>query len=300
MIGRPLVLSLLAAAHVFSIPAAAQSTCGDGEPTHFVHNRSRPDLEDADRLIWLALRAALDRTCDAFGPFEIDEVGEMPPKRRAAALASGEDGINIAFLAENRELSAHLVPVRVPVDRGLLGYRILLIRKSDQPRFAAIESLGALRAMKFGSLATWDDSAIMSANGIQVVDGNSYDGLFKMLVMGRFAAFSRSIREVAHEYGRRNLQASGLAIERHLLLHYPMPVYFWLPNTEQGRRQAERVRRGLEAMVADGELRRMFDLAYAEQFAALDLKHRMVIELANPLIDPDSIADDDVTWFTPQ
>ncbi|WP_267876184.1 hypothetical protein [Duganella rivi] len=36
------------------------------------------------------------------------------------------------------ELEQQYVPVRLPVDKGLLGYRLFLIRGADLPRFAAV------------------------------------------------------------------------------------------------------------------------------------------------------------------
>ncbi len=50
------------------------------------------------------------------------------------------------------------------------------------------------------------------------------------------------------EMAERGAGFPGLAIERHLVLHYPMPVYFWFPNTPEDRKRAERVREGLRAM----------------------------------------------------
>jgi len=92
----------------------------------------------------------------------------------------------------------------------------------------------------------------MQALGSRVVAGENYDGLYRMLSARRFDAFSRGVTEIGPDFKRGQQFASGLAIERHLLLHYPLPVYFWSTNDADGKRRAERVRVGLASMVAGG------------------------------------------------
>ncbi len=49
---------------------------------------------------------------------------------------------------------------------------------------------------------------------------------------GRFDALSRSSSEVLQEFDLRAKDLAGVAVEKQLLLHYPMPACFWVPNTQ--------------------------------------------------------------------
>jgi hypothetical protein len=121
-----------------------------------------------------------------------------------------------------------------------------------------------------------------------------------MLAAGRFDAFSRGVTEILTEYDYGRRRVPGLAMEPHLLLHYPLPVYFWFSPDDAGRRRAARVEAGLRAMAADGSLRRLFDAEYAALETRLDLAHRQVIELPNPLLDGRDPLEEAGLWFRPR
>jgi ABC-type amino acid transport substrate-binding protein len=223
----------------------------------------------------------------------------MPTHRRAYAVEHGIDGITVGLFTDNPEREKEMVPVRIPVDRGLTGYRVLLIHAADQQRFSAVTGVADLEKFRVGLLPWWDDAAVLKRANVPLVPGGTYDGLFQMLAAHRFDALSRSAREILPEYEHRKEGLPDLAIEKHLLLHYPMPVYFWFRDDEQGRRRAERVRTGLAEMVADGTLKKMFDAEFGPGLAKLDLGHRLVLELTNPLLDGDSVPEDPKLWYRP-
>ncbi|HMA48873.1 MAG TPA: hypothetical protein VKP60_03915, partial [Magnetospirillaceae bacterium] len=162
-----------------------------------------------------------------------------------------------------------------------------------------VSSLADLRPFRFGLLPVWDDVPVMIVAGLTVVPGESYDGLFRMLAADRFDAFSRGVTEILPDYDRARAAAPGLAIEPHLLLHYPLPLYFWFSSDEAGRRRAARVEAGLRAMEADGSLRKMFDEEYADLETRLDLAGRRVIELPNPLLDGQDPLGVSSLWYRP-
>jgi hypothetical protein len=81
--------------------------------------------------------------------------------------------------------------VRLPIDKGLLGYRMFLVREADLPRFATVRTLDDLRKLRVGQGKDWIDVPILRKAGFPVVEGTSYPGLFAMLAAGRFD-FSRA------------------------------------------------------------------------------------------------------------
>ena len=265
----------------------------------FVHSAGQPGDELDNAYEWRVLRAALEHSIAEYGKYRVEAGPPMPDKRQIHALARGEAPLTVGVFTANAELDRELVPVRIPVERGLLGYRVLLVRGADLGRFAQVSSLADLRPFRFGLMPTWDDAPVMRAADLQVVPGEDHDGLFRMLAAGRFDAFSRGATEILPEFDHAR-QTPGLTVEPHLLLHYPLPVYFWFSPDEAGRRRAARVEAGLRAMIADGSLKKLFDAEYSALEARLDLGRRQVIELPNPLLDgQDPLGEPDL-WYRPR
>jgi len=285
------MILVLLAALMLGAPAAADPAM------RYAHCGSGSGLQN--QYIWKVLEAALEATRGAYGDYRLDVSEPMPQRRQIRALKRGDPPITIGMFTADADLEKFLIPVRIPIDRGLLGYRILLIREEDEARFASVSSLQDLRDVRFGLMPVWDDDPVMRAAGLTVVPGGSHEGLFHMLMAGRFDAFSRGVTEILPEYEHAGRGLSGLAVERHLLLHYPLPLYFWFSDNEEGRRLAERVQAGLEKMAADGSLRKMFDEEFGPLFARLDLAHRQVIELPNPLLSGKDPLNDPRLWYRP-
>lgn len=276
---------------------------GEAESATMTYVHSAPDSDQDMRAqpAWEVLRQALERTRNIYGDYRIVTAAITQSQRRLGRDSDGSDRVvNIALLpvpapSEQRRLTA----VRIPVYRGLWGYRVLLIRAGDQGRFDNVTSLAALQSLTIGQAEYWADVSILKNAGLRVVTGESYEGLFKMLKAGRFDAFSRSVVEVRDELNGREDLSSGLAVERHLLLHYPMPEYFWFPNDAAGNRLAERARVGLMSMVADGSLQRMIEESLEQVAGELHLENRQVIELPNPLLTSEDPVDDRSFWYRP-
>jgi len=289
-----LALGLLGVVSLMAMPVSADSVMS------FIYHRDEgDDVDQRNQYLWRVLRGALEHTRPAWGDYVLGPSIAMHQKRRIYVLENNESGINVSLFPAQRGLDDKLIPVRIPIDRGMLGYRVLLIREADQPAFSAVKSVEDLKKFRFGLLDWWEDVSVMKNAGIDVVPGTSYEGLFKMLGAGRFDALSRSSSEVTQEFDLRRKDLPGVAIETHLLLHYPMPAYFWFPNTEDGRRRADRVREGLTQMLRDGTLRALFDEEFGPLIKRLDLDHRLVIELANPLLGDNEPLDDPSLWYKP-
>lgn len=265
----------------------------------FVYPRDEGDVDLRNQYFWRVLRAALEHTRDRWGDYTLKPSIAMLERRRLYVLQHKEGGINVSLFPAQEGLEDKLVPVRIPVDRGLLGYRVMLIRESEQPRFDAVRSLDDLKQFTFAHMSWWEDVAVLKAAGLKVVSGTSYEGLFKMLNAGRFDAFNRSASEIVQEYTVRQKDLPQVAIEKHLLLHYPMPDYFWFSNTVEGRKRAERVGTGLREMIADGSLQALFDEEFGPLIKRLDLDHRLVIELPNPLLGEGEPLGDAALWYRP-
>ncbi|MDT8992578.1 hypothetical protein RQP54_17030 [Curvibacter sp. APW13] len=273
-----------AAATLAWLNLAPPVQAGETEPMVFIHHAKESAGDTRYEYHWRVLRAALDATTAQWGPYELREAPYMNETRQVAELSNATGLLNTMVLDTTVELEQKLLPVRLPIDKGLLGYRVFLIRKDDQAAFSQVRTLQQLRAFSIGQGADWSDTQILRQAGFKVVTGYAYEGLFGMLNYRRFDAFSRGAVEVLGEMRSFGPQYPDMQIEESLLLYYPMPVYFWFSRDSAGQQRARRVEQGMRAIQANGTLDRLFKTEFSAVEATLRLKERRVLRIGNPLL----------------
>jgi hypothetical protein len=247
---------------------------------------------------WELLAAALETNRDKYGDYEvITYPTPMSHLRTLAELEAGDQGrVNVFVPATNPDLESNLTPVRLPVEKGLLGYRMFLIMPETQEKLDKVRNADDLRRFTIGQSKPWTDTKILEANHFQVSIGNDYTSLFMMLGSRRFDIFSRGIDEIAQEWRLQKNKVPGLTIEHSLILHYPMPRYYFFPKTEQGEKLARRLEDGLRRLASSGEFERRYQAYKQRMLADVDLSGRRVLEIPNPLLSS-PIPLSDKTWW---
>ena len=272
---NPLVLGTLFVAAPFSSATLA------AEPTLIRYPQQEAVIDNRSDYFLELLALALDKTKAEHGEFRLvpAELG-MQQGRALDSLISNRY-LNVLWTITSQQRERELRPIRIPLDRGLYGYRVLLIRAEDQARFDAIQTLPALAALTAGQGHDWPDTTILRANGLKVETNSSYISSFVMLARGRFDYFPRGVSEITGELQLH--RDAGLAIESGLLLHYPSAMYFFVNHADDAL--AERLTLGLERALADGSFERLFRRHPAMQDALrLLAEPRRVLELNNPLL----------------
>jgi ABC-type amino acid transport substrate-binding protein len=249
---------------------------------------------------WEILRTALEKTRPKWGDFLMVPSQFMTEQRQQLELKNEPGKLNVMYLGTTADFERNLVGIHVPVDKNLGGYCVFLIRDGEQARFANVRSLDDLRKFTYGLGLGWVDVGILRANHFHVVTGSSYDGLFEMLANKRFDIFLRAATEVLDEFRQQKGREKHLAIEKTILFYYPLPMYFWFPKTEEGRRLAARAEEGMRMMIADGTYDRIFDRYQRRKIEALHLKERKLFEIANPNVGPETPFADKKLWFDPK
>lgn len=214
---------------------------------------------------------------------------------RALLMLQQGRGIDVAWAATSKEIEALVHPIRIPIFKGLIGYRLLLIARRDLEKFSRITEQSALKSLLAGQGHDWADTAILRANGYRVHTGPYYDALFNMLAQGRIDYFPRSVLEVwaeakAHEH-------QGLVVEPRIMLRYPGAVYFFTRKGNTALAQA--IETGLEKMLQDGSFDRLFEEHHAELLEKAGLDSRLVFDLDNPALPPATPLDRPALWYRP-
>ena len=243
------------------------------------------------------LNTALEKTRPAFGPYTCQPSQRQVPKKRVMAeLASNENGINVLWNPGSVKLEKEFLAIKIPLRKGLLGYRVMLIRKDKQTMFDAVRSVEDLKKIRFGQGTGWIDNAIYQHQGLPLVEA-PYPQLFAMLDAERFDAFPRGIGEILDELEMQKEKLPNLAVEKNLLLYYPFPYYFFFNKKDAALKH--RVETGLKMMLKDGSFDAIFIKYHQQALQKLDLRNRRVIALTNPDLSPDTPLQDNRLWYKP-
>ena len=249
---------------------------------------------------WEILKTALEKTKAKHGEYRMVPSEFMTEKRQAFELKNATGKLTVMYLSTVPDFETNLIPIRIPVDKNLGGYCIFLIRKENQPQFNSIQTLDDLRKFSYGLGLGWIDVDILKSNAFKVVTGSNYDGLFEMLVEKRFDIFLRAAVEIIDEYEARKEKMPALHIEENLIFYYPLPMYFWFPKTDDGKRLAARAEEGMWMMINDGTYDKIFDKFQRKKIERLKLKDRKIFKIENPFLDPKTLPQDKRLWFDPQ
>jgi ABC-type amino acid transport substrate-binding protein len=270
------------------------------KPMTYVYHPPESPLDVRYLYHWEILRTALEKTTPKWGPYRMVPSERMTEQRQAFEMKNRTGKLTVMYLSTTPDFERNLVPIRIPVDKNLGGYCVFLIRKGEQPRFDAVKSLDDLRKFSYGLGLGWIDVDILRSNRFNVVTGSDYEGLFDMLAHRRFDVFLRAAVEVLDEYKQHKERLPALEIENNIVFFYPLPMYFWFPKTEEGRRLAARAEEGMRMMIADGTYDRIFDKYQRWKIERLRLKERRIYRIDNPFVGPETPFADKRLWFDPK
>ncbi|CCQ11058.1 hypothetical protein PALB_19320 [Pseudoalteromonas luteoviolacea B = ATCC 29581] len=203
-----------------------------------------------------------------------------PHQQRALMmLAQGEADVHWSMTSPERELLA--IAVKVPLFRGYIGKRALLIHADQQARFRDIASLEELKKFVAVQGHDWPDTKILSANNLPVRPQVNYDAMFSLIARKKVDYFPRSFIEVHAEL--RQFAQFNLAIAQNVYIEYPAAFYFFV-NKEKPQ-LAKAIEAGLGKLEKSGEFKALFDKYFAEELANLPTEKAHVIHLENPFLN---------------
>ncbi len=242
-----------------------------------------------DAYILTLLRLALENSGH---PFELNAV-----KRPGFGETRSENFLqmreyNLHWLNTNPHREKLLRPIRVPLFRGLIGWRLALVKQGDERQFEHTYNLTHLSRFKAGQGHNWPDNPILRRNGIPLQLSASWEGLFKMLDQGRIDYFPRSVIEIWDEQSLP--LAGGLTVEPNIVLHYRAAYYFF--TRRDSPELATALENGLYAAIANGDFERTFNQFYGRAIQRSQLDTRRIIALERSDLN---FPVADVLWYKP-
>jgi len=243
------------------------------------------------------LRVALEKTVVEFGSFELRASSQNTNGLRYLNNLANDSDLNVVWSSTSEEKERNYLPIRIPLRKGLLGYRLLLVHKDNQALLKELESLQDLKKFKVGQGVGWDDVKLYEANGIEVIEAK-YSNLFRMLSYKRFDFFPHGINEIFTEFEKESAQNPDLVIDENLLIHYPWPYYFFVSKSNP--QLQKRLELGLRKMIKDGSFDAIFWKYNGKALEAVNFKKRRIIHMKNHLLPRETPLNDATLWFRPK
>lgn len=242
------------------------------------------------------LHKAMEVTEPEFGEYELNVVSRGIPAIRLRQMITKGDVINLAMVVSTPEWEAAATPIRIPLRLGILNYRLLLINKNKVNSFADVNSIEQLKKKSVGLRRHWATWQTMTKLGYNVVNAYSYEAIFAMLDRDRFDYIPRGIHEIYDEIDMRKNELTNLMVEPHLALHIPAPFYVFISPNEP--RLIKRFELGLNRLAKQGYLKEMLNKHYAGFLKKADLKNRLILEVGNPDLSPETPFNQKELWMS--
>lgn len=259
-------LPALGAAETASTPASQAAplelriaVLSDGHATYFIRL-----LEESLRLI--------------HQPYHLHYVKDIPARRMWWMLGRGDINLFYGMRSKDKDSKLQIVPVRNALTNGLIGQRVLLIRKADAEVFSQVQSVDDLKRTRLiaGFGAGWGDTKVWKAAGLPLYEHAApWTTIYAMVAAGNRHVdyLPRSVIEVSKEAR----QHPELVMEQHLLMDYPGDFAFYLAASDASYRPI--IERALKEAETTGLKARLIEEEFGADIKALGLIRREQLHL---------------------
>jgi len=181
--------------------------------------------------------------------------------------------------ATQKHWEKELIPIRIPIRKGIQGYRLFMVHKEHAQTVAQSQTLDDIRQFSTGAGFQWAIRRILEQNDFEVITSQQYDSLFKMLNAERFITFSRGVNEIFSEYQTQRDTNPNIIIDNSVALYTPLPTFYFVSPNNQAL--ADRIQTGLNMMIKTGEFDQFFYTNHRTMLERANLEQRKTFTLSN-------------------
>ncbi|MDT0602525.1 hypothetical protein [Thalassotalea castellviae] len=232
--------------------------------------------------IFQLLQLILKKSKPKYGLCEVQLLDQRLPLKRMEKYLKNKHLIDVVALTVNKQRDKKFLPITIPISKGLMGYRLFMIRKGDTEKFANISDLSGLSTFLAGQGIGWADVEILEHNKLPVVTGGSVKTLIDMLAYNRFDYFPRGALQMMAELN--NYKDKAVQLETTLALAYPSMTALYVHKSN--KHLAERLEFGLKKAIEDGSFDKFF-YSHPSSVKALEFinfEQRQIIQICNPIL----------------
>ena len=240
------------------------------------------------------LKLAMEKSEEEYGPYELHPIAvPMWQDRQLQSVQLGMLDIIWTMTSQDRE--DNFLPIRIPLMRGLIGFRVSMILRQSQPLFSQMNNTVDLKRRLALQGHDWPDTDILRTNGFRVTTTSTYENFFALLQKPNVHYIPRGLLEGYFELEKLNKNVFMIE-EKHALV-YPTAIYFF--TSLENSRLAARIEYGLRVAQEDGS----FDTHFTEFprhkaiLSKAPLRGRTVHCLSNPLLPDIFPLNDPTLWM---
>lgn len=207
--------------------------------------------------------------------------------------------IDVYWAGTSIKREEELRAIKIPLVKGLLGYRVFIINKDSKNNFDKIKTIEELKKLKPCQGRYWPDTEILEKSGFNVVKNTKYEAMFLQLSIGRCDYFPRGINEANSEMEARKEAYPTLMIYNKIILYYPFPVYFFV--SKENEELALKIENGLLKMIEDGSFDKYLKQSPITKhlFPISKWQNNTTFKIPNHLLSPNTNIRDTKFWITP-
>ncbi len=217
----------------------------------------------------------------------IDEADYPNAEDEGNIFSNGCD-VLVSVAGNQKFLGKRVAMIEIPVCRGVLGHRLLVIPQRHAEHFANLDSIQQLQQMNIGVPATWADADLFRYNGFNVLERGCLDDLFIRLLDKEFDYVALGANEIESIFEEFRGAETGLLMEKSLLIYYPLPLVFYVHPDRTDLISI--IETGLTTAMSNGKHKSLFDIHHPNLVDRLALKTRSTFRLTNPYL-PNSLKD---------
>ena len=245
-----------------------------------------------ETLAWKVLELALEKSGRAY---------DLAPSTHSRLIRRedrqmrrlGDDG-NLIWASPIYAPNTELIPIKIPILRGLASYRYLWVRAADVKKFSHIQTADDLKDFSVLTGQSWGANYILESEGFDLRPGASAN-LPRMLMAGRGEVLLwpvTGIFNMLEKFGAKNMDMIPVPT---VVVRLPQVVYFWVaPEGTQDHHEA--ITLGLKTAIADGshdQLIRSFPYI-GDAYADLTANDFLVIDIENPDLNDEVLSELDI------
>ena len=204
--------------------------------------------------------------------------------------------VNVVWSMTDKQREKDLLPIRIPIAKGLIGLRVFVINQRRKAAFSGLNSTQDMLKLSAIQGEEWPDTKILQSNGFSVVTIQEYEEGYDALSHNRGDFFPRSVIEVQTEL-QENGRDPDIQLEQDYALYYPSAMYFFVNRGNPIL--ARLIETGLKMAIEDGSFDALFMSHHKEMLENLNIPSRRIFRLENPLLPEQTPVNDEALWYKP-
>ncbi len=164
--------------------------------------------------------------------------------------------IDVADFGTSKEFENDFLPIYIPIDYGLNGWRLFIIHNDNIEKFSNVDTLQDLQNYVAGQGLEWSDVKILRRANIEVTEAPKLDQLFGMIEKKRFDFLPLGAHSIFWHLKSHIDEYPNLVIEDNIVLIYPFSRFFFVHKDNKELHDV--IKKGLIQSLDNGSFLNLF------------------------------------------